>query len=89
MSTYDPHTTLAAISHNAVAVIGIGGPSIVAVFVFFIEARQRDSRAAPRRTRPIPARMDRLHRLVAEMIRMLVGAARYVPDSSGRTASSM
>ena len=37
MNTYDPHTTLEAISHNAVAVIGIGGLSIVAMFVFFVE----------------------------------------------------
>jgi hypothetical protein len=37
MNTYDPHTTLDAISHHAAAVIAVGGLSIVAMFVFFIE----------------------------------------------------
>ena len=44
MNTYDPHTTLDAISHNAVAVIGIGGLSIIAMFVFFIEAARMGRR---------------------------------------------
>jgi hypothetical protein len=38
VNTYDPPTTLDAISHNAAVVIGIGGLSIIAMFVFFIEA---------------------------------------------------
>src|ERR1700740_883488 len=37
VNTYDPHTTLDAISRNTVAVVVIGGLSIVAMFVFFIE----------------------------------------------------
>ncbi len=44
MNTYDPQTTLDAISHNAVAVIGIGGLSIIALFVFFIEAARMGRR---------------------------------------------
>jgi hypothetical protein len=36
VNTYDPQATLDAISRNAVAVIVIGGLSIVAMFVFFI-----------------------------------------------------
>jgi hypothetical protein len=44
MNTYDPRTTLDAISHNAVAVIGIGGLSIVAMFVFFIEGARMGQR---------------------------------------------
>jgi hypothetical protein len=42
--TYDPQTTLQAISHNTVAVIGIGGISIVAMFVFFVEAARMGRR---------------------------------------------
>jgi hypothetical protein len=38
VNTYDPHTTLDAISRNVVPVVVIGGLSIVAMFVFFIEA---------------------------------------------------
>lgn len=38
MNTYDPATVLRAIDRNAVAVVVIGGLSIVAMFVFFIEA---------------------------------------------------
>jgi hypothetical protein len=44
VNTYDPQTTLDAISHNAVAVIGIGGLSIVAMFVFFIEGARMGRR---------------------------------------------
>ncbi|WAJ43426.1 hypothetical protein OK015_19720 [Mycobacterium sp. Aquia_216] len=36
MNTCDPQTTLDAISHNAFAVVMIGGLSIVALFVFVI-----------------------------------------------------
>jgi len=36
MNTYDPQTTLDAISHNGVAVVAIGGLSILAMFVLFI-----------------------------------------------------
>jgi hypothetical protein len=44
MNTYDPHTTLDAISRNAVAVVVIGGLSIVAMFVFFIEGARMGQR---------------------------------------------
>lgn len=44
MTTYDPHATLAAISDNAVAVVGIGGISILAMFVFFIEGARMGRR---------------------------------------------
>jgi hypothetical protein len=44
VNTYDPRTTLDAISHNAVAVICIGGLSIVAMFVFFIEGARMGRR---------------------------------------------
>ena len=44
MNTYDPPTTLDAISHNAAVVIGIGGLSIIAMFVFFIEAARMGRR---------------------------------------------
>jgi hypothetical protein len=37
LTTYDPAETLQAISDNAVAVMAIGGLSIAAMFVFFIE----------------------------------------------------
>lgn len=49
MNTYDPHATLAAITDNAGAVIVIGGVSIVAMWVFFIEAARmsRRDRVAP------------------------------------------
>jgi hypothetical protein len=38
VNVYEPHHVLEAITDNAVAVVGIGGLSIVAMFVFFIEA---------------------------------------------------
>ena len=38
MNVYDPDTVLRAIDRNAVAVVAIGGASILAMFVFFIEA---------------------------------------------------
>jgi hypothetical protein len=44
MNTYDPQTTLDAISHNAVAVVVIGGLSIIAMFVFFIEGARMGQR---------------------------------------------
>ncbi len=44
MNTYDPRTTLDAISHNAIAVVAIGGLSIVAMFVFFIEGARMGKR---------------------------------------------
>lgn len=49
MSSYDPHATLAAITDNAVPVVLIGGVSIVAMWVFFIEAARmsRRDRVAP------------------------------------------
>ncbi|HEX9833988.1 MAG TPA: hypothetical protein VGA66_13080 [Mycobacterium sp.] len=37
MGTYDPAAILDAISANTVAVVTIGGVSILAMFVFFIE----------------------------------------------------
>ena len=44
MNTYDTQATLDAISDNAVAVVGIGGLSILAMFVFFIEAARMGRR---------------------------------------------
>lgn len=44
MNTYDPQTTLNAILHNAVAVVVIGGLSILAMFVFFIEGARMGKR---------------------------------------------
>jgi hypothetical protein len=44
MNTYDPQTTLDAISHNGVAVVAIGGLSILAMFVFFIEGARMGQR---------------------------------------------
>lgn len=44
IGTYDPTATLAAISRNALPVIVIGGLSIVAMFVFFIEAARMGRR---------------------------------------------
>ncbi|NMO91639.1 hypothetical protein [Actinomycetospora sp. TBRC 11914] len=44
MTTYDPQQVLAAISRNAVAVLGIGGLSILAMFVFFVEAARMGHR---------------------------------------------
>jgi hypothetical protein len=44
VNTYDPQTTLNAISHNAVAVVVIGGLSIVAMFVFFVEGARMGQR---------------------------------------------
>jgi hypothetical protein len=44
MNTYDPHATLEAISHNAIAVVAIGGLSILAMFVFFIEGARMGRR---------------------------------------------
>jgi hypothetical protein len=44
VNTYDPPTTLDAISHNAGVVIVIGGLSIIAMFVFFIEAARMGRR---------------------------------------------
>lgn len=49
MRTYDPTATLASITDNAVPIIAIGGLSIVAMWVFFIEAARmsRRDRVAP------------------------------------------
>lgn len=44
MNTYDPQTTLDAISRNAVAVVVIGSLSIVAMFVFFVEGARMGHR---------------------------------------------
>ncbi len=44
MSSYDPQTTLAAITDNAGAVIVIGGISIVAMWIFFVEAARMSLR---------------------------------------------
>jgi len=44
MSAYDPHQTLAAITHNAVPIVLIGGVSIVAMWVFFVEAARMSRR---------------------------------------------
>lgn len=44
MGTYDPAATLAAITDNWVAVVAIGGLSIVAMFVYFIEAARMGAR---------------------------------------------
>ncbi len=44
MITYDPAATLAAITDNWLAVVFIGGLSIVAMFVFFIEAARMGAR---------------------------------------------
>jgi hypothetical protein len=44
MNTYDPTSTLPAITDNAVAVVGIGGLSIVAMWVFFVEAARMGRR---------------------------------------------
>jgi hypothetical protein len=44
VNTYEPQHVLDAISDNAVAVVGIGGLSIVAMFVFFIEAARMGRR---------------------------------------------
>ncbi len=44
MNTYNPDQVLDAISDNAIAVIGIGGLSIVAMFVFFCEAARAGRR---------------------------------------------
>jgi hypothetical protein len=44
MGTYDPATVLAAISANAAAVVAIGGVSILAMFVFFIEGARMGRR---------------------------------------------
>lgn len=44
MNVYDPHQVLRAISDNAVGVVAIGGLSIVAMFVFFIEAVRSGNR---------------------------------------------
>jgi hypothetical protein len=44
MNTYDPQATLDAITDNAVWVVGIGGLSIVAMFVFFIEGARMGGR---------------------------------------------
>jgi len=49
MSTYDPQQTLVAITENAVPIVLIGGVSIVAMCVFFVEAARmsRRDRVAP------------------------------------------
>jgi hypothetical protein len=49
MNTYDPQQTLQAITDNAVPVVLIGGVSIVAMWVFFVEAARmsRRDRVAP------------------------------------------
>lgn len=44
MTTYDPQHALDGISRNAVAVLGIGGLSILAMFVFFVEAARMGRR---------------------------------------------
>jgi hypothetical protein len=44
MTTYDPQQALDAITANAVAVVGIGGLSILAMFVFFIEGARMGAR---------------------------------------------
>jgi hypothetical protein len=44
VNTYDPQTTLDAISRNAVAVVVIGSLSIVAMFVFFVEGARMGHR---------------------------------------------
>ncbi|HEX9834022.1 MAG TPA: hypothetical protein VGA66_13265 [Mycobacterium sp.] len=44
MGTYDPAAVLDAISANAVAVVTIGGVSILAMFVFFIEGARMGRR---------------------------------------------
>jgi hypothetical protein len=49
MNTYDPQQTLAAITVHAVPIVLIGGISIVAMWVFFVEAARmsRRDRVAP------------------------------------------
>lgn len=49
MQGYDPQVTLAAITDNAVPIVVIGGISIVAMWVFFVEAARmsRRDRVAP------------------------------------------
>lgn len=49
MNTYDPQQTLQAITDNAIPVVVIGGVSIVAMWVFFVEAARmsRRDRVAP------------------------------------------
>jgi len=44
MNTYDPQQTLAAITDNAVPIVLIGGVSIVAMWVFFVEAARMSRR---------------------------------------------
>jgi hypothetical protein len=44
MAGYDPQATLAAITDNAPAIVLIGGVSIVAMWVFFIEAARMSAR---------------------------------------------
>jgi hypothetical protein len=44
MTTYDPPAVLGAITANAVPVVLIGGISIVAMFVFFVEAARMGAR---------------------------------------------
>ena len=44
MTSYDPTATLDAITANAVPVVVIGGLSIVAMFVFFVEAARMGAR---------------------------------------------
>jgi hypothetical protein len=49
MNSYDPHQTLTAITDHAVPIVAIGGVSIVAMWVFFVEAARmsRRDRVAP------------------------------------------
>jgi len=49
VNTYDPQQTLAAITDHAVPIVLIGGVSIVAMWVFFVEAARmsRRDRVAP------------------------------------------
>jgi hypothetical protein len=44
VSTYDPAAVLEAISDHAAAVLAIGGLSVIAMFVFFIEAARMGAR---------------------------------------------
>lgn len=44
MDHYDPQATLAAITDNAVPIVLIGGISIVAMWVFFVEAARMSAR---------------------------------------------
>ena len=90
MSTYDPQHTLDAISSHALAVVAIGGLSIVAMFVFFIEGARmgRPGRGVPdgavddcsvvAARRVLPAA---LRRLVRRNLRSLVHATVLVRDN--------